>query len=200
MQGVDVSGITKANPGVVTTSSAHNLSDGQEIGLSSVEGMTEVNGQKYYADVLTSTTYALYSDPGLGDGYKVDTSSFTTYTTGGLSSGSAEPIMSYVERKNIHVSPTQDTETYVTFYLDTEGGESDFTIRADMTNAAGQQSDLSATGGAKEFSFTYGGPNANHDVDTRLNGRIANFRIEDTSKEDWSIAAMGFEFNKGGPR
>ena len=69
-----------------------------------------------------------------------------------------------------------------------------------MTNAAGQSSDLSSTGTATSYKFTYGGEDANYDIDTRLNGRIANFRIEDNSKVDWSIAGMGFEFDKGGPR
>ena len=163
--------------------------------------MTEVNGQKYYADVLTSTTYALYSDPGLGSSYQVDTSGFTAYTSGGTSVGSADEIQSYIERKNIHVSPTKDTENYVNFYLDTEGGGGEyFDIRIKMTNAAGQPSDLSSTSDADVFSFTYGGTDAEHKIDTRLNGRIANFRIEDNSKSDWSIAAMGFEFDKGGTR
>ena len=201
VQGVDVSGITKANPGVVTTSSAHNLTDGQEVALSSVEGMTEVNGQKYYADVLTSTTYALYSDPGLSDSYKVDTSSFTTYTSGGLSVGSADEIQSYVERKNIHVSPTKDTENYVAFYLDTEGGGGEeFDVRIQMTDAAGKSSDLSSNGTTDVFKFGYGGETSDHKIDTRLNGRIANYRIEDNSKVDWAIAGIGFEFNKGGIR
>ena len=201
VQGVDVSGITQANPGVVTTSSAHNLTDGQEVALSSVEGMTDVNGQVYYADVLTSTTYALYSDPGLGSSYKVDTSGFDAYTSGGTSVGSADEIKSYVERKNIHVSPTKDTENYVNFYLDTEGGGGEeFDVRIQMTNASGRSSDLSENGSADVFKFGYGGETSEHKIDTRLNGRIANFRIEDNSKVDWSIAAMGFEFDKGGTR
>ena len=199
VQGVNISGITQANPGVVTTSSAHNLSDGQEVTISNVQGMTEVNGQKYYADVLTSTTYALYSDVGLAA--SVDTSGFTAYTSGGISVGVAGDIQSYIERKNIHVSPTKDTENYVTFYLDTEGTSGQFDVRFQMTNSAGQQSNLDSTSAdATTYNFTYGGINSDYDIDTRLSGRIANYRIEDNSKETWSIAAMGFEFDKGGIR
>ena len=40
-------------PGVVTTTNAHGPSDGQAVTLTDVVGMTEVNGNEYYADVLT---------------------------------------------------------------------------------------------------------------------------------------------------
>lgn len=197
--GVDVSNITRANPGVVTTVSPHNLSDGQEVSLSSVEGMTQVNGNVYYAKVLTSTTFTLCTDQAMT--YSVDTTNFGAYTTGGISVGSADDILSYVERKNIHVSPTKDTENYINFYLDTEGGGGEeFDVRIQMTDAAGRNSDLSSTGSANTFKFGYGGETSEHKIDTRLNGRIANYRIEDTSKVDWAIAAIGFEFDKGGTR
>lgn len=199
VQGVEVSNITQANPGVVTTSSAHNLSNGQEVSLSSVEGMTQINGNVYYAKVLTATTFTLCTDQAMT--YSVDTTGFSAYTTGGISVGSADDIVSYIERKNIHISPTKDTENYVNFYLDTEGGDGEeFVVRIQMTDAAGRSSDLSANGNADTFSFGYGGQSSEYKIDTRLNGRIANYRIEDTSKVDWSIAGIGFEFDKGGTR
>jgi len=196
---VNISNITQANPGVVTTASPHNLTTGQEVSLSGVEGMTQVNGIVYYAKVLTSTTFTLCTDVAMS--YSVDTSSFSAYTTGGQSLGSAGKILSYIERKNIHVSPTKDTENYVSFYMDTEGESNAFDVRLQMTNAAGQQSDLTSTStSATTYNFTYGGDTANYDVDTRLNGRIANYRVEDNSRENWAIAAIGFEFDKGGTR
>ena len=82
-----ISGITQANPGVVTTSNAHGLSDGQAVTLTDVVGMTEVNGNEYYADVLTSTTFALYSDDALST--TVNTSAFTAYVSGGFATGEA---------------------------------------------------------------------------------------------------------------
>jgi len=82
-----ISGITQANPGVVTTTSAHGLSDGQAVTLTDVVGMTEVNGNEYRADVLTSTTFALYSDEALST--TVDTSAFTAYVSGGFATGEA---------------------------------------------------------------------------------------------------------------
>jgi len=82
-----ISGITQADPGVVTTTEAHGLSDGQPVTLTDVVGMTEVNGNEYYADVLTSTTFALYSDDTLST--TVDTSGFTAYVSDGYATGEA---------------------------------------------------------------------------------------------------------------
>lgn len=74
-----ISAATQANP-VVLTAAGHGLSDGQMIHVSSVAGMTELNGNDYYVDV-TGDTLALYSDSGLTTA--VDGSAFTAYTSGG---------------------------------------------------------------------------------------------------------------------
>ena len=80
-----ISNITQASPGVVTTTTDHNLSENQGITITDVLGMTEVNGNKYYADVITTNTFALYSDPSLST--PVDTSAFTAYTSAGKVTG-----------------------------------------------------------------------------------------------------------------
>jgi len=76
-----ITAITQANPGVITTAEAHGLSDGQPVTITDVVGMTELNGNEYYADVLSSTTFALYSDDTLST--TVDTSGFTAYANDG---------------------------------------------------------------------------------------------------------------------
>lgn len=81
---INVSGITQADPGVVTTSSAHGFSDGDYVIFSSVGGMTEVNFNDVTTTVYivansTSTTFELTDI----DGADVDTSGFTAYTSGG---------------------------------------------------------------------------------------------------------------------
>lgn len=58
-----VSNATNATPIVVTTGT-HGLSDGMLLTIASVGGNTAANGN-YYVDVLSSTTFALYSDSGL---------------------------------------------------------------------------------------------------------------------------------------
>lgn len=82
-----ITAITKASPGVVTTSSAHNLTNGELVQLSDIVGMIELNGNSYYASVINSTQIALYSNSGLST--PVNTTSFTTYVSGGSVAGEA---------------------------------------------------------------------------------------------------------------
>lgn len=74
-----ITAATKANP-VVLTAAGHGLSDGQMIHVSSVLGMTQLNGNEYYVDV-TGDTLALYSDSGLTT--SVDGSAYTAYSSAG---------------------------------------------------------------------------------------------------------------------
>ncbi len=78
----NITGITKANPGVVTTGSSHGLSDGDDVYIAGVVGMTDVNGRSFRVDVLTSTTFAL-KDYQLNN---VDTTNYPTYASGGTAS------------------------------------------------------------------------------------------------------------------
>jgi len=76
-----ISAVTKANPGVVTTTANNFFTEGAEITITNVGGMVELNGGSFYVNVLTSNTFSLYSDSGLTT--PVDTTGYTTYTTGG---------------------------------------------------------------------------------------------------------------------
>lgn len=60
-----IQNVTKANPAVVTTTQDNFLTDGMEITITNASGMTQLNGNTYYANVLTSNTFSLYSDPSL---------------------------------------------------------------------------------------------------------------------------------------
>jgi len=70
-----LTGATNASPIMVTTRSAHGLTDGQAVTIIGVLGNTAANGT-YFAHVLTSGTFALYasysggtfSDPVAGNG------------------------------------------------------------------------------------------------------------------------------------
>jgi hypothetical protein len=68
-----VTGITKANPGVVT-SPLHDFATGDQVTLSEVVGMTEVNGVSYTITVLTPDTFSL----------GVNTSGYSTYLNSGV--------------------------------------------------------------------------------------------------------------------
>jgi phage tail protein X len=76
-----ISAVTKANPGVVTTTQDNFFTEGAEITITDVGGMVELNGGSFYVNILTSNTFSLYSDSGLTT--PVDTTGYTTYTTGG---------------------------------------------------------------------------------------------------------------------
>tara|TARA_B100000900_G_scaffold85589_1_gene69337 strand:- start:8400 stop:10658 length:2259 start_codon:yes stop_codon:yes gene_type:complete len=75
-----ISAITKANPAVVTAT-GHNYSNGDEVVISGVVGMTEVNGKRFLVAGKTTNTFQLTNK----DGTNINSSSFTTYTSGGVS-------------------------------------------------------------------------------------------------------------------
>jgi len=76
-----ISAVSKANPGIVTTTEDNFFTEGADITITNVGGMVELNGGSYYVNILTSNTFALYSDSGLT--VPVNTTGYTTYTTGG---------------------------------------------------------------------------------------------------------------------
>ena len=68
-----ITAITKANPAVVTANS-HGLSNGDRVFIASVGGMTEVNNREFTVAGATTNTFQLSG---------IDSSAFTTYTSGG---------------------------------------------------------------------------------------------------------------------
>lgn len=77
--GKPITGITEADPGVVTAP-AHGFADGDIIGMTSIGGMTEANNNIYKVANKTADTFELNN---VSDA-NIDTSSgFTTYTGGG---------------------------------------------------------------------------------------------------------------------
>lgn len=77
--GVGITGVTKANPGVITTASAHGLSLDDIVYISGVGGMIELQGFYYVNSIPSPTQLTLKT-------YKfvpLNTTGFTTYTSGG---------------------------------------------------------------------------------------------------------------------
>ena len=75
-----ITGITQANPAVVTATS-HGYSNGDEVLISGVSGMTEVNGKRFLVADKTTNTFELQDK----DGVDINSTSFTAYTSGGVS-------------------------------------------------------------------------------------------------------------------
>lgn len=74
-----ITGITQANPGVVTIN-AHGYSNGDEVALSDIVGMTELNGRNFKVNNVTANTFELQDM----DSVDFDTSGLTAYVSGGF--------------------------------------------------------------------------------------------------------------------
>jgi len=70
-----IDNITQANPAVVTTEDAHNLSNGQSVRIYNVAGMTEVNNLIFEVTVLSPTSFSLNG---------IDSTGYTAYSSGGF--------------------------------------------------------------------------------------------------------------------
>lgn len=68
-----ISAITQANPGKITTTAAHGLSNGQLVYLDSIGGMTQLNGQVVTVTVVDADEFTI----------GVNTTAYGAYTSGG---------------------------------------------------------------------------------------------------------------------
>jgi hypothetical protein len=74
-----ISGVTQADPAVVTVT-GHNFQEGQQVTISSVAGMTQLNGNVYTVRNPGTNDFELYGTDGTTS---VDSSGFTAYSSGG---------------------------------------------------------------------------------------------------------------------
>lgn len=70
-----VTGITSADPGVVTTSTAHNFSNGDSVTFDDIVGMSTLNGKVYTVANVSTYTFELNGE---------DTSGYVAYVSGGI--------------------------------------------------------------------------------------------------------------------
>ena len=89
-----ITGITQANPGVVTTNLNHGFTTGQVINIAGVVGMTAVNNTPLTITVLTQTTFSI----------GVNTSGYGAYVSGGV----VTPNL-----RNVSVSINDYPDTYL---------------------------------------------------------------------------------------
>jgi hypothetical protein len=75
-----ISAVTAANTLTLTVLN-HTLSAGTEVLIKNVVGMTELNDQKYFVGVVSTSSIRLYSDINLQNG--VDASAYNGYVSGG---------------------------------------------------------------------------------------------------------------------
>src|SRR6056300_533326 len=74
-----ISGVTQADPAVVTVT-GHNFQEGQQVTISSVAGMTELNGNVYTVRNPGTNDFQLYDTDGTTS---IDSSGFSAYSSGG---------------------------------------------------------------------------------------------------------------------
>jgi len=101
-----ITAATKASPGVLTSNS-HGFSNGDEIFIASVGGMTELNGRNYRVANSTTNTFTLTDLFGAA----INTTSFTTYTSGGTATEIFELATPYPEAKVPDVRFVQSADT-----------------------------------------------------------------------------------------
>jgi hypothetical protein len=77
----NISGATQANPVVITTVLAHGLISGNNISITGVVGMTELNNNSYYVQKVSPTSIRLYSDVILSQ--PIDGTGYSGYTSSG---------------------------------------------------------------------------------------------------------------------
>jgi len=85
-----ITGITAANPAVVTSSS-HGYSNGDFVTISSVVGMTQVNGKTFKVADKTTNTFELQTV----DGTDINSSGYTAYSSAGVANRIYQITTSY---------------------------------------------------------------------------------------------------------
>lgn len=75
-----ISGVTQADPAVVTVSSTSTLSNNDIVYISGITGMTEINGNHYQITVINSTTFSLQD---MDNGDDINSTGYSAYSTGG---------------------------------------------------------------------------------------------------------------------
>jgi hypothetical protein len=109
---VNISGATQADPCVITTSTSHGYTDGDEVSIASVVGMTELNNRRYIVANKTATTFEIQDQ---FTGVDVDSTAYTAYGSVGTSSKIYEIATTYTTAQldNLKFSQTADVLTIV---------------------------------------------------------------------------------------
>lgn len=102
----NISNISNTNPAVVT-SNAHGYSNGNEVFIFDVQGMTEINGRSYIVAGATANTFQLKDE----FGNNINAVSFGAYTSGGTAHRVYEIATPYLEADLENVKYAQNADT-----------------------------------------------------------------------------------------
>ena len=115
---ITISGATKANP-VVITATAHGLSNGDQVDIENVAGMTELNNKRYTVSNQSTNTFELQNiEP---TPVNVDGTSYSTYLSGGEARLCVTTLsgLDYLEGESIEIV---DRDTIVYSDVTVSGG------------------------------------------------------------------------------
>ncbi len=110
----NITNATQANPCVVTYSGADNYANGDEVYISGVVGMTQLNGKRYkVAGVNTGANTFQLTDL---DGNNINSTSYTAYSSGGTVAEVYEVTMPYSASELINIKKVQDDDIMYLFH------------------------------------------------------------------------------------
>lgn len=101
-----ITGATQADP-VVITAVGHGYSNGDEIIISEIVGMTELNGNRYIVANQAANTFELKDK----DGNDIDGAGFTAYVSGGVCNKVVEISSPYLEAELFDLQFAQSADT-----------------------------------------------------------------------------------------
>ena len=105
-----ISGATQANP-VVITATSHGYSNGDEISITSVAGMTELNNKRYLVANKTTNTFEITDV----DGTNINGTGFTAYASGGVANRVFEISTPYLTAELFDIKYAQSADVmYIT--------------------------------------------------------------------------------------
>ena len=105
-----ITGVTKASPGVITSNS-HGYSNGDEVYISGIVGMTELNGKTFLVVKIDANTFSLTDK----DGVAINTTNFTTYSSGGIANRVYEIATPYTTAQLFDIKFAQSADVmYIT--------------------------------------------------------------------------------------
>lgn len=197
-----VTGVTAADPVVVTTSTSHGLSNGESVYISGVSGMTQLNGRTFNITSLTSTTFSLQNSAGAD----IDGSGYTAYTSGGTADKVFELATPYAASDIFDLEYVQSADV-MTFthpsYAPRDLTRTDHdawtlsTITFAPSQAAPTSVSVTATGGSTTFTYAVTAVNE-ETLEESLPATGSSSTSKDTSWDNtvtWSAAAGAGTYN-----
>lgn len=163
-----IENVTKANAAVVTTVADNFLTEGLEVTITDAAGMTQLNGNTYFVNIISSNTFGLYTDSGLTT--PLDSSGFTNYaytsvanttiSTNVIDVGNAAVLTVNTPVRFVGDMSTSGIENDVTYYIKTrDTGANTITISDVLypNGVAGNVVPLATTTGLTANVYQEGG-------------------------------------------